>query len=104
MVYNGCLAFFGIYRREQNVRQIFETKRHISSLGYLALCSRICADFVARIIHKRKYLDLNIMVTKHFFKMLIIFSGMIILGLIGIFAVAQLEKENSQIETSSPAN
>jgi len=35
------------------------------------------------------------MVTKHFLKTLIIFTGMIILGLTGIFLVGHFDKENN---------
>lgn len=36
------------------------------------------------------------MITKHFFKILIIFSGMIALGLLGIFLVSYFDRVNTE--------
>ena len=41
------------------------------------------------------------MLTKHFFKTLIMFSGIIIIGLIGAFLVSYFDKENT-IEATTP--
>jgi len=38
------------------------------------------------------------MVTKHFFKTVILFSGMIILGLIGVFLVNHFDQESGQVD------
>lgn len=50
------------------------------------LLSRLCYNFI--------------MVTKHFFKTLIMFSGIIILGLIGVFIVSYYDEEGNTTDAS----
>ncbi|MDE2399393.1 MAG: hypothetical protein KGL67_00030 [Patescibacteria group bacterium] len=42
------------------------------------------------------------MITKHFFKVLGLFVGMIIIGLVGVFLVAYFDKGGDQVNLSKP--
>lgn len=63
-------------------------------MGYLALFSRHFAHFVYYLVGERISF-LTTMITKHFFKILILFTAMIILGLIGVFGVGYFGKESN---------
>jgi hypothetical protein len=48
--------------------------------------------FINYLVDDWKFVLKSAMITKHFFKVLILFAGMIILGLTGIFLVSYFDK------------